>query len=114
MEQINFSAQGDVQGIPIRLEVVSMWWRSQADQPESASSRIKVLSPKGDILGELENRIDLTNHRRLRLRWQLMGLPFVESGIYRFALEIESNGEWKSVTSVPLEIVRDYPEGSPS
>lgn len=113
IEQVNFAAEGTVTGIPFEAAIISMWWRSSLGQPEVGYQRLGIISPIGeDLLTSASQEIDLSIHRRSRNTFNLSGMPFTESGVYRFNIQFSADGEsdWTNVASVPIEVIRDFPQ----
>jgi hypothetical protein len=112
LEQVNFATSNeDVDNVPIPLEVVSMWARSNFDEPEKANGRWLLFAPSGDELNNLDFDIDLTQHTRARAITRFMGLPFSGNGIYRFVVQLEENdGLWQTVAMFPLDVIRNTSE----
>ena len=111
MEQINFAAEGEVEGLPYEASIVSMWWRSKDDISEIAHERLIILSPNREpIITSPMQEINLKDYRRSRNTLNFSGLPFRGNGVYRFVIQLsEDEGKnWKDVASVPLEIIRDF------
>ena len=88
-----------------RIEVVTMWSRSNLETPETTNTRTIFYSPTGDELVRNEPYIDLTEFKRLRARWLYIGLPpYSGDGQYTFVVQQEVDGEWRTEAEVPLEI----------
>ena len=111
MEQIRVAPKEDIRGILLELEVVSLWCRSDADQPETGHTRTILCSPIGDELAQSELiTIDLTKYQRIRASWKFIGLPYSDDGRYHFVVQRQIDDQWQTVATVPLEIIRDLPE----
>lgn len=77
--------------LPIVVNLVSTWVRSDLNTPSKGQSRIDFVSPSGNILQSLSSDVDLTNHERLRARGQFRGLQTPEDGQYHFDVEFRED-----------------------
>jgi hypothetical protein len=68
------------------------------------------VSPSGNLLVSNEIPIGLDEKERIRNRLIYEGLPLEESGMHIFKIEIQSDGEWVEVSSIPLIVVFLPPE----
>jgi hypothetical protein len=109
LERIVFGTveDADVPAIPVGLEVISLWWREEEHSQEERLSRLQFISPSGNLLLEHETPVDLTKFRRIRSKSLFQGLPFENSGIYRFVIQFLDGENWRTVASLPLEIIRN-------
>jgi len=97
--------------LPIHLDLVSLWIRSDSEQPESGISRITFVSPSAKVMAISEPNIDLLKTERARNVVQFEGIPLEESGRYLFRVELKSSDdEWLQVASVPLSVTFAPPE----
>lgn len=92
--------------VPIPLEAVTLWVRTDPDMPSRGRTRLTFLSPSGEALGEVESEIDLTEFERHRHRVHFQQLPVEESGRHVFRVELQHEGEdeWHQVAAIPLSI----------
>ena len=104
-EQIS---EEDVKAIPLEAYIISLWWRSDPDQPEFARTRTVLFSPDGEVLDEIQEiALDLTEAGRIRSILRLQGMPFAGSGIYKFVVQLsdeESESGWRDVAILPLPV----------
>jgi hypothetical protein len=110
IEQIN--VLGPVPGpIPIQLELVTLWVRSEPDRPTRGRGRVRVVAPGGTQLAENEYEIDLTQFERIRNQGRIQGVPFSGPGRYLFVVSLQQEDEqdWQDVARVPLQIVVQTP-----
>lgn len=110
LEQITIQGEANTEErtvIPMDLEVVSLWSRSDYNVPAKGVQRLTLLSPDGESLASGEQEIDLSKHRRFRNRARFRGLPMKGDGRYTFRVEqmTEEEAEWQHVTDIPLELV---------
>jgi hypothetical protein len=110
LEQITIQGEANTEErtvIPMDLEVVSLWSRSDYDVSAKGVQRLTLLSPDGENLASGEQQIDLSKHRRFRNRARFRGLPMKGAGRYIFRVEqmTEGEAEWQRVTDIPLELV---------
>ena len=117
IEQINITGEPKPQGVvPIRFEIVTLWARSDFDEPARGRARIIFISPSGKKVKLSEERdIVLSKYERLRARQFVQGLPVREPGRHVFQVELQNEGEnrWRKVASVPLKIAFVSPEAKP-
>lgn len=111
VEQINFfSEENNIDGIPAQFVLVSMWWRSNREQPEVGYQRMCITSPTGEIMVATSNlKIDLETSGRARIIINVDGFPYAGDGIYRFLVQY-SVGEGDNLVnaaSIPLLVIRD-------
>ncbi len=92
--------------LPIVVNLVSTWVRSDLNIPSQGQSQINFVSPSGNVLQALANNVDLTKYERLRARGQFRGLKLPEEGQYHFDVEFREDDQhdWLKVASVPLKI----------
>jgi hypothetical protein len=93
--------------IPFNLEVISLWYRNQADPGEKKQGYLTFVAPNGAELMKANIDIDLTTHHRTRSRIRLTSLPIPKdtSGYFQFIIEVESKKQKTKVARVPLEII---------
>ncbi|MEA3344807.1 MAG: hypothetical protein U9Q78_00935 [Chloroflexota bacterium] len=103
----------DVEAIPIEMEVVSLWARSDLDVPTGGAERLTLVSPSGEVLFSGESEIDLSAHRRFRNRARFRGLPIREEGRYVFRVESQADDEvgWHHAADIPLEVIFEEESG---
>ena len=113
-EQLNVEEDKFPSTVAIELEIASLWARARLEEPASGYARIRLLSADGseDIKAQ-EYYLDLTEHRRLRTRTHLQGIPVKSLGVLHFQIEMRSDTseEWKTMARIPLEI--SIREGGP-
>jgi hypothetical protein len=90
--------------VPIGVEIVSLWYRPDAQGPVRARQRIRLSDPNGDELTSAETEIDLSTYTRLRARQILPVLPIRGPGMYYFHIDLERQNAWTEMAKVPLEI----------
>ena len=89
------------------IEVVSLWVRSDVENPEKGFSKYSFISPSGEILNEKEVPLDLTKYERVRNRVQFISFPLPEAGIYYFQVDHkkDDNDDWVTVANVPMKVI---------
>jgi hypothetical protein len=101
--------------IPVQLEIVSLWSRSQSGEAEESRGRLTLLSPSGLEAFTREFVVNLVEHDRMRTQLRLMGLPLFGTGRYTFTVEIQrANEQWEVVARIPLQlesIAQPRPQG---
>jgi hypothetical protein len=106
--------------IPSRCQVVTLWTRAQQGEPDSGTTRLRLIAPGGQELLKSENEVDLTEYALRRVRINLAGLPYIGNGQYRFVIDIKFEDEWKVVAEIPVQLdvetklaAADSPEAPP-
>jgi len=95
MESLTIYGTPDqVDGIPIRFEVISLWERSE-DEPCKGTMFLSQISPTGERTDPLEVDIDLSKSHFHRTRILIQGLKISGVGRYRFLISVkEDSREW--------------------
>jgi hypothetical protein len=80
--------------------------RSEVDEPERGWGRLSLHAPSGEVKGQWEFEIDLSNGLRTRSKLTFGGLPLSEPGIYMFKMERRASKrhKWRLAADVPLEV----------
>lgn len=94
-------------GLPITIEIVSMWWRSEIDTPEDGESRLVLITPDKKRFDLGEAKINLIEYTKVRSMGQLTGVPFTISGIYYFEVSKKFSDDWEVVAKIPVEIIQE-------
>ncbi len=97
--------------VPIKMEAVSQWTRSERETPEIVSVKYDILSPENKILGLAKADIDLTTGRNCRYSVNFNDFPFVGEGIYSIVVRSKGKKRWKREAQVFLEML--YGERAP-
>ena len=115
IEQLNVTIKEEMpeptEILPISLEIMTLWARSDFDAPIKGRERVAVVSPSGVVNGPFETNIDLSSAKRLRTRGKFDGL-LAEPGRHTFRVEFQNEGEieWRQVAAVPIEVIFVSPE----
>jgi hypothetical protein len=112
LEQLNIPEEAiQDEGLPIGIEIVSLWIRKNLNKPSKGFSRLSLLAPNNEVIKSVESEIDLTKYERLRARGIFQGFPFKGDGVYKFLVEYKSHGEkWSKVASIPLKVITVHKE----
>ena len=88
------------------IEWVSLWARANGEKPCRGLAKDIVLNPSGKIIIEKEYELDLSKHKRTRIRRVFALPPLAMAGQYRFRTQIknEKRNIWRKVSEVPLEL----------
>lgn len=108
LEEITVNDEPKAGGVlPIALDILSLWTRSNPGEPCRGRSRITLIGPDEKATNQIETEIDLTTHERLRARGHFEGLPASEPGINFFQVELQTEGreDWETVARIPLKII---------
>ncbi|MEE8389820.1 MAG: hypothetical protein V3S14_03355, partial [Anaerolineae bacterium] len=109
IEQITILADPQPDAVlPIELDIMTLWARTDLDTPVRGHARVTFLSPSGLVSdGPLEFDVDLSKHNRHRCRGRFQGLHISEPGRHAFLVELQQNEdgtEWHQVAAIPLEV----------
>ena len=96
--------------IPVNLQLLSWWIRSDPEKPERAEARLRMLPPgKGAKLPPTPIPIDLSEKNSWRQRIVLGLLPFRGFGRYWFVIELRAGKSWRRMAKIPLNLVLGEP-----
>ncbi len=100
--------------MPFNMQWVTLWSRSEGEEPSKHRARDTVLAPSGKRLFRREYEVDLVGTPRNRVRRGLVGLRLPESGEYLFVTEhrTESRQSWKKASVVPIQVKVGVESGS--
>lgn len=110
VEQIDFNMESNtevkVETLPIVMDLVSMWQRSDLNEPEQSRARLLIQLPNAKSVPGFEYEIDLISNSRFRSIGRIGGLPFGSNGTYKFVVELfnETSQEWAVVSIYPIEV----------
>lgn len=118
LERINFEvgeqpSDINLRVLPISMNLVSMWSRSESDKPETGRARVLIKGLDGKTIKgptPTEYSIDAETNRGFRANVRFNGFPFMGSGIYRVIVQLEVNNKWRNVAGLPLEIIKGLPQ----
>ncbi len=113
VEQVNIvGTPAPEQVIPMQLEVVSFWTRTEPETPAAGRLRVAFNAPSGKVLGQLELPINLAKHERFRSQMRFAGIPAEEVGRHYFYVDLQEEGRngWQRVAAVPVTITFKPPE----
>ena len=96
-----------------RLDIISLWARSNFDVADRGQTRVIFSSPSGKRREISISKVDLSEHQRARTIVQLQSLPVSEPGRHIFIVECQGEGEteWQQVAAVPVDVSFEPPEG---
>ncbi len=103
--------------VPMQLDIVSYWLRSDLSKPESgAVGRLTIVAPDGKRLASQEFPIGLKEKTGFRQRIKLQTLPYRGLGHYWFVIYKKTGSRWHRMTRLPLELVciEDLASSAPS
>lgn len=93
-------------GVPLELELLTLWARQDPATPVTGEMRIRLLSPQGKELAAFTAGVDLGSAPRNRHRARLNGLVLDGSGWYEW--EVSSRADpskgWDVQVLIPLDI----------
>jgi hypothetical protein len=92
--------------IPIEMELVSLWTKTDPSLPHRGQARVTLVSPTGHPLRTTELEIDMSTYERYRTRNRFQGLPVSAPGRHIFRIEVREDGTdvWRQVAAIPLQV----------
>ncbi len=108
IDQINIADEPKPEAVvAMPFEVVTLWARSDFNEPSRGCARLSLLSPTAEVFKTVESKVDLSKFERLRDRRRFPGFRVKEPGRYTFRLELQNEGEdtWREVASIPIKVV---------
>src|SRR5437879_5131067 len=91
IEQLNLSAAARFPVvIPVQMDIVSLWYRSNIDVAERGQGRIALVNPAGEEHAE-EILIDVSEYPRARTISRSGGIAVSGPGTYRFRIEVRED-----------------------
>ena len=96
---------------PTFLQLVSFWYRSDIDKPETGKARIVFVAPDGKEIRETEIEVDLQNTVSRHLIAVIPAVKYFGLGMYYFVIEKmdEGKNEWLRTARLPL-LLRSEPK----
>lgn len=95
---------------PLPFQLVTLWGRTNEDEPTRGIARMRLLAPGGDQIGEPhEVQVDLTSFRRLRNRLTFAVFPIVRAGRYEFVVDVQDGIDFREVARVPFLLLVQVP-----
>ena len=93
-------------GLPIELEIATLWTRSEPGGGEHGRNRVNFVAPdKSSVVVGEPAEVDLRKFQRVRARVRLAGLRLKGEGRYWFSVELASGDEeWEEVARIPLDV----------
>lgn len=101
-----YGAAGAEGILPVSLDLVSIWSRSNDGRPESGMVRVGVLAPDGNLLEHyVEYEVDLRSNEKVRNVTRFPGFPIRGLGAHRIVVEREAKkGIWIQEAEWPVRI----------
>lgn len=99
--------------LALAFEIVSLWQRSNHDEPARGEGRIRIEMASGSqTLPQFQIDITPAGMHRRRSVYRMNGMPFDGFGVYKFVVELkdESTSQWKAVATIPLELSQGVPQ----
>lgn len=93
--------------IPLELHLVTLWSRRDDNSPCSGRGHMQLLSPSGEIAGESEYDIDLSENLQFQSILHINGIPVKEEGRHTFCVQLQEGTKWKDVARIPFRILVD-------
>ena len=92
--------------VPLGLNFVILWSRSNLEVPEKGQGRVRLLDPDGEVAPSREFEVDLTEFLRMRVGSRLPGLPSGKEGEHLFRVEGKvPDSDWKQMFELPLRVI---------
>jgi len=95
--------------IPVQLQLVTWWIRSDQGKGESLETRLTIVNPSGRVLLEKEVTVDLVENSSRRVSLQFEHFPLTEVGIHWFEIrktkpQTSKKQQWLIAARIPLDI----------
>jgi hypothetical protein len=99
---------------PVSIQIVSFWYRTHINKPETGKYKVKVIGPNGTpgpSADEIE--INLISNSAINSVIELPAIPYVGLGLYYFEVEKKGEGEssWSTTARLPLQIRQQQTQG---
>jgi hypothetical protein len=96
--------------LPIVMNVVSFWVRSDDDSPEVSYGRLSLKTPSGQERLISNFRIELEKFQQNRTINKMVGFPVSESGKFLFLVDLGTSptGNWSRVAEIPLRVTKHF------
>lgn len=93
--------------IPMACQIVSLWTRSDSEQPAVGKMRLMFCNPKDSCEKRIELEIDLSTVVFHHTRINMQGIKLNGPGIYKFLIELQLSPDesWVPVASIPLMVI---------
>lgn len=95
--------------VPTEIRIVTQWYRSDRERPESAKCRLSLEDPHGARIFDQEVSIELIEKPLQRITVRSHQLGITGLGLYWVIVEKPKKGKggdkWVQVTRIPLQIV---------
>jgi hypothetical protein len=123
VEKLTFTEQMEEQALnisnpilPIDMEIMSWWVRSDYATSESGIARIGLVAPDGEQLHKVPVRISLEGTTGSRTKVRIVSMPFKGFGLYWWVVEMlrPDSEEWDRVARIPIEVAQGPPTSSPT
>jgi hypothetical protein len=109
VEQLNIPPGVEVVGtaVPIQMDLVTLWYRENANRPARGTCRIVAIRPDGSLGQPITFGVDLTQFMRVRAIGRIAGFELQGIGDYFFKVELRIDGQenWVEVSRIPLQVM---------
>jgi hypothetical protein len=99
--------------LPIELHLMTLWARSDFDVPSVGQYRFVLRAPSGAVArGPFDRPVNLSEHKRVRDRVTIRGMPLDEAGRYSFEIDLRAQDDehWVRAATIPIEVVFQPPD----
>ena len=92
--------------LPIRTTLVTLWERSNPDEPEAANGRVRLVGPNGKELTTSGHDVNLQEAQRGQVAIDMPKLTVMRQGQHIFKIEAQcANSDWQEMLELPLSVV---------
>jgi hypothetical protein len=98
--------------LPIQMEVVSWWVRTNYAAPETGAMRAGLITPNGGHLEKASLPLQLETTTGCRTKVRAATIPFKGLGLYWWVVEkkrVSDLDEWEMVARIPIELICQDP-----
>ncbi|MDX9786203.1 MAG: hypothetical protein RBT11_05495 [Desulfobacterales bacterium] len=98
--------EGAAAALPILISPVRIGtlWEKDSNKDEVFTARVLLAMPSGAARQLLQTREMVFNRQRQRLHFKLDGVPVTEFGRHEVRIEIQQNGNWQTVSRLPVVV----------
>lgn len=92
--------------LPVKMQLVGLWERTNRDQPEVGEVRGRLIAPNGKVVAEHLMPINLVDHVAWRFIIKFPAFPYTGLGVYPLVIHWRSKGgkRWKKEVELGVTV----------
>ena len=100
-------AEHEVVLLPMKMQLVMTWTRTDRDQPQIGEARAELFTPSGKVIARSLIDVDLTHAMNNRTFIQFPAFPYTGLGTYLMVVSSRLKGgkRWKKVAELNVDVV---------